>query len=106
VSARYYKDLDLSGGVRIWVDFSTERGTIVNYRVVLLLDTLIGTETIRVYDGAHGYNEMHRYTRRFGKQTGTLFHSGSLAEGMRAAIQDMEARYLKMVEGGSDDEQQ
>jgi hypothetical protein len=99
VSARYYKDLDLSGGVRIWVDFSTERGTIVNYRVVLLLDTLISTETIRVYDGAHGYNEMHRYTRRFGKQTGTLFHSGSLAEGMRAAIQDMEARYLKMVEG-------
>ncbi|MGC1165025.1 MAG: hypothetical protein WA862_02860 [Solirubrobacterales bacterium] len=99
MSARYYKDLDLPGGVHIWVDFSTDRGTVVNYRAVLLLDTPIGTETIRVYDGAHGYNEMHRYTRRLGKQTGTLFHSGSLGEGMRVAIQDMEARYLEMVEG-------
>ena len=99
MSGRYYEDLDLPGGVHIWVDFSTERGTVVNYRVVLLLDTLVGAETIRVYDGAHGYNEMHRYTRRLGKQAGTLFHSGSLGEGMRAAIQDVEARYFKMVEG-------
>jgi hypothetical protein len=99
VSAHYYKDLDLPREVHIWVDFSTERGTVVNYRVVLLLETSVGPETIRVYDGAHGYNEMHRYTRRLGKQTGTLFHSGSLGEGMRAAMQDLEARYLKMVEG-------
>lgn len=99
MSARYYKDLDLPGGVYIWVDFSTERGMVVEYRVVLLLETPVGTETIRVYDGAHGYNEMHRYTRRFGKQTGAPFHSGSLGEGMRAAIQDIEGRYFKMVEG-------
>lgn len=27
-------------------------------------------ETIRVYDAAHGHNEMHRYTRTGGKEPG------------------------------------
>jgi hypothetical protein len=74
-------------------------GRWVDYRAVLLLDTPRGTETIRVYDSAHGYNEMHRYTRAAGKQTGEPFHSGSLDEGLRAAIDDMEDRFIEMVEG-------
>jgi hypothetical protein len=99
VSARYYKDIDLLRGVRIWVDFSTERGRVVDYRVVLLLRAPAGTETVRVYDGSHGYNEMHRYTRRGARQTGNLFHSGSLGEGMRAAIKALEVGYSEMIEG-------
>ena len=99
MSARYYKALSFPLGVGIWVDFSTERGRVVDYRSVLLLDSPRGVETIRVYDSAHGYNEMHRYTQVGGKQTGKLFHSGSLGEGMRVAIEDMENGYIGMLEG-------
>lgn len=68
------------------VEFTTQGREVTDYAVVLLLDTDKGTETIRVYDSAHGHNEMHRYTRSKGKQPGTVFHSGTLGEGMRAAI--------------------
>lgn len=81
------------------MDFVTERGRVVDYRVVLLFETHEGMETIRVYDSAHGYNEMHRYTRTGGKQTGKLFHSGSLGEGMRTAIKDAEDGFTEMIEG-------
>jgi hypothetical protein len=67
--------------------------------VILLLLTPEGGEAIRVYDSAHGYNEMHRYTRTNGKQTGKHFHSGSLGEGLRIAIEDAEDRYGEMIEG-------
>jgi hypothetical protein len=81
------------------VEFTTRGSDIVDYAVVLLLDTDKGTETIRVYDGAHGNNEMHRYTRGKGKQAATLFHSGTLGEGMRAAIEVIEDGYREMIEG-------
>jgi hypothetical protein len=42
---------------------------------------------------------MHRFTRSGGKQTGRLFHSGSLGEGMRAAISDIHSGYGRMIEG-------
>jgi hypothetical protein len=51
------------------------------------------------HDSAHGYNEMHRYTRVGGKQTGKRFHSGSLGEGMQAAIEEMEDGFIEMIEG-------
>jgi hypothetical protein len=62
------------------------------------------TETIRVYDGAHGHNEMHRYTRSEGKQSGTPFHSGTLGDGMRAAIGEIESNYREMIEGWESNE--
>jgi len=34
-----------------------------------------------------------------GKQTGTKFHSGSLGEGLRAAIEDVKRDHLQMIEG-------
>lgn len=71
----------------------------VDYTVILLLSTPEGSKTIRVYDCAHGHNEMHRYTRIDGKQTGKRFHSGSLGEGLRVAIEDAEDRYVEMIEG-------
>jgi hypothetical protein len=70
-----------------------------DYRVVLLLGTPKETETIRVYDSAHGYNEMHRYRRIDGKQTGKRFHSGTLGDGLQAAIEDTEDRFIEMIEG-------
>jgi hypothetical protein len=42
---------------------------------------------------------MHRYTRSGGKQSGTEFHSGTLGEGMLAAIADIEGGYRMMIEG-------
>jgi hypothetical protein len=41
--------------------------------VVLLLEVEGAIETIRVYDGAHGYNEMHRYTAARTSRRGRLF---------------------------------
>jgi hypothetical protein len=81
------------------VEFTTEGREITDYAVVLLLEVGETTETIRVYDGAHGHNEMHRYTRTKGKQAGTPFHGGTLGEGMRAAIKEIERGYRKMIEG-------
>lgn len=66
--------------------------------VVLLI---IGdvAETIRVYDGSHGRNEMHRYTRRGGKQPANVFDAGTLGEGMRRAISEAKRSYDEMIEG-------
>jgi hypothetical protein len=72
---------------------------VVDYTVILLLATPQGSETIRLYDSAHNYNEMHRYTRTDGKQTGKLFHSGSLGEGIQVALNDAKQGYLQMIEG-------
>lgn len=99
MSARYEKTLGYPPRVSLLVDFNTKRGAVVDYTVILLLLTPEGDKTIRVYDSAHGYNEMHRYTRTNGKQTGTCFHSGSLGEGLRIAIADAEGRYVEMIEG-------
>lgn len=83
----------------LFVDFATERGDVVDYTVALLLGTPAGTKTVRLYDGAHGFNEMHRYTRRGGKQAGKAFHPGSLGQGMRAAIEEIKEGFVEMIEG-------
>ena len=85
--------------VSLWVDFRTERGSVVACTVVLLLETRGRIETIRVYDSAHGYNEMHRYSRTGGKQTGEPFHSGTLSEGLQVALNDAKKGYRQMIEG-------
>jgi hypothetical protein len=103
VSASYHQKLNEALGAFLFVDFRTDRGEVVDYRVVLLLDRGESIETIRVYDSAHGYNEMHRFTRVGGKQTGKPFHSGSLGEGLRIAIESAKRNYLWMIEGWSDD---
>jgi hypothetical protein len=81
------------------VEFTTDGREITDYAVVLLLEVGEVIETIRVYDAAHGHNEIHRYTRGDGKQAGTPFHSGTLGEGMRAAIEEIERSYREMIEG-------
>jgi len=99
MSAYYRRILDHALGTLLRVQFTTEGREVVNYAVVLLLDTEKGTETIRVYDSAHGHNEMHRYTRSGGKEPGTAFHRGTLGEGMRVAISEVERGYRELIEG-------
>ena len=99
MSAYYLRVLDHALGALLRVEFTTSGREIIDYAVVLLLAVGEGTETIRVYDGAHGHNEMHRYTRSQGKQPGSPFHGGTLGEGMRAAISEIERSYREMIEG-------
>ena len=54
--------------------------------VVLSVEREGQRQTVRVYDGAHGVNELHRHTAAGPKQAGEVFHGGSVGEGMRAAI--------------------
>lgn len=99
MSANYLRILDHVLGAMLRVEFTTDGREITDYAVVLLLEVEDGAETIRVYDAAHSHNEMHRYTRGKGKQAGTPFHSGTLGEGMRAAIEEIERSYREMIEG-------
>lgn len=81
------------------VAFQTVKGEVVAYSVVLVLTTRFGVETTRVYDAAHGFNELHRYSRGGGKQDGVVFSSGTLGEGMRAAMEAIRRGHREMIEG-------
>lgn len=70
----------------------------MDYAVVLMIRLGHEIATVRVYDGAHGRNELHRFTRAGGKQPAELFHAGTLGEGMRSAISECRAGYDSMVE--------
>jgi hypothetical protein len=98
VSADYTRLLDRRLGALMHVEFKTDRREIVEYAVVLLITVDGEMETVRLYDGAHGENELHRYTREGGKQAGEIFHRGTLAQGMRAAIEEIERGYRVMIE--------
>lgn len=99
MSAYYQRVLDHVLDAVLRVEFTTNGRDITDYAVVLLLVVDGSVETVRVYDGAHGHNEMHRYARGSGKQPGKPFHAGTLGEGMRAAIAEVENGYGEMIEG-------
>lgn len=100
MSVVYVVDLDRALGARMRVLFTTNRHEITDYAVVLLLVEQEGDIlTIRLYDGAHGINEMHRYTRKYGKQPAEVAHGGTLGEGMRTAIEQVKRSYIPMIEG-------
>jgi len=98
MSADYTRLLDRRLGAFMHVEFKTNRREIVDYSVVLLIAVDREMETVRLFDGAHGENELHRYTREGGKQPGEVFHPGTLAQGMRAAIEEIERGYQVMIE--------
>jgi hypothetical protein len=66
--------------------------------VILLIRAPGQTHTIRVYDAAHGVNEMHRYTQHGGKQAAETVHHGTLTEGLQADIQAVQDSYPAMIE--------
>lgn len=82
----------------VW--FATEHRQVVGYSIVLLALHEGSWQTVRVYDNAHGENEMHRHTLNGGKQAAEVFRSGSdFGEAMRAARAEALARYENMIEG-------
>jgi hypothetical protein len=100
-SQRYRDVLSYEIGARIVVEFTTPtRGReIVDYAVVLTVDDEMGEAvTVRVYDGAHGVNDMHRHDRRGAKAPAETFHAGTLGEGMRAAITAVRTGYKEMID--------
>lgn len=98
MSANYRRRLKRAPRIFMDVDFKTVRRDVVDYSVVLLAEIDGNLQTIRVYDGAHGTNELHRYTRKGGKQRAEAVHDGTLGEGMRAAINDIKRGHGAMIE--------
>lgn len=100
--SRAYERL-LDSTVSMYVEHTIERHGpgVVDYAVVLIVEVDGRRETVRVYDGAHGENELHRYTRDGGKQEAEVFDRGTLGEGMRAAIDEIERGYEAMIEAWS-----
>lgn len=96
---RYREGLDYGLGVVLSAYFESGGPKVIDYSLVLLLESDGHTETIRIYDSAHGVNEMHRYSRDKGKQDGVVFNRATLGEGIRAAMRDIKKRYLAMIEG-------
>lgn len=99
MGAKYKQALDVFETVHVVVDFVTRRDEVIDYAVVLVADLDGCVETIRVYDGRHGRNEMHRYTNETGKQLAEVFHPGTLGEGMRMAIGDIQRGFEEMIDG-------
>ena len=84
--------------IALRVEFTTARYEVADYAVVLLIGEGGEEQTVRLYDGSHGVNELHRYTRRGEKQSAEVFHPGTLGEGMRFAIKQIETGYEAMIE--------
>lgn len=85
--------------VEILVEFKTERGELTGFTVLLRVRREGHWHEVRVWDNAHGRNEMHRYTRSGGKQPGVIFDRGSSAVGYRAAYADARANFEEIVDG-------
>lgn len=98
MSATYRRRFNRAPAIFMDVDFKTVRRDVVDYSIVLLAEVDGKLETIRVYDGAHGKNELHRYTPNGGKQPGEAVHDGALGKGMRTAINDIKRGYGAMIE--------
>jgi hypothetical protein len=101
MSGAYKRLLDSVARVFMSVEYKIEqRGrNVIDYSVVLVIEVDGRIETVRVYDGAHGKNELHRYTREGGKQAAEVFDRGTLGEGMRAAIDEIKGGYEEMIDG-------
>ena len=99
MGARYEQPLNAFKTVKLLVEFTTRRDAVIDYALVLVTELDGRIETIRVYDAAHGVNELHRYTKERGKQPSEVFHRGTLGEGMRAAITAIQHGYEEMVDG-------
>ena len=98
MSADFTRLLDAALRAFLHVSFRTSRREVRDYAVVLTVEVEGQMRTVRLYDGAHARNELHRYSRDGGKQPAEVFHHGTLAEGMRAAAQEIESGYQAMIE--------
>ena len=79
------------------VRLTTVDGVLTSYAVVLAALDGPTPRTIRVFDNAHGRNEMHRYTRSGGKERGETFHHGHPSEAAQAALLAVSEGWEEMV---------
>jgi hypothetical protein len=88
----------LAQGAQLYVRFSVVPPVLVSYSVLLATQADDGQwHTVRVYDNAHDQHEMHRYTRRGGKQPGVVVHHGSANGAMRDAISSIRHGFEEMI---------
>jgi len=101
MSVAYKRVLDGTVRAFMYVAYKIERRgrDVIDYSVVLVVEVDGRKETVRVYDGTHGENELHRYTQAGGKQAAEAFDRGTLGAGMRAAIEQVERGYEEMIDG-------
>lgn len=92
-----YRD-QLDAEAEIEVRFVTRRGVLVEYAVVLLVEERGELRSVRVYDNAHGLNDMHRYNRAGEKQRAEAFHHGSASEALQSALSAVRDGYREMIE--------
>jgi hypothetical protein len=92
-----YRDW-LDAEAAIDVRFTTLRMKVIDYVVVLLAVEAGDRWAVRVYDNAHGDNEMHRYNREGFKGAAEMFHRGSSGEALRSAIDAVRGGYSEMIE--------
>lgn len=90
--------VDYDRGARIVIEYELRGREVVDYAVVLVVEFEGADRTVRLYDGAHGINEMHRHTLGRGKEPAEVFHAGTLGEGMRIAIDAIQSSYTEMIE--------
>jgi len=95
----YRETLDLVRGTYLYVEFRTLGPEVIDHSLVLVMRVQGKIEIVRIYDAAHGFNELHRFTRRDGKQRGVPFHRGNLGEGMRAAMSSIKSNFQQKIEG-------
>ena len=60
-AVEYVVALDRPRAIWMHVRFESSRRGITDYAVVLTMPHGRGRRAVRVYDAAHGFNEMHRY---------------------------------------------
>ena len=81
------------------VSHTTERGRLTTFSVTLLARHGGVWQTVRVYDNAHGRNDMHRHTLSGGKEAAVTFHHGTASEAFQIAIAEIDAGYEEMIIG-------
>jgi hypothetical protein len=89
----------LGDGVRRTAQFTTDRGTLVRFSVVLSAWYDDAWHTVRVYDNAHGVNEMHRHTLSQGEQPAEVFHHSTASEAYVAAWRAVKKGHKEMITG-------
>ncbi len=97
VHTAYDYALDAHRGIHLFVEFHTRGTEVTDYAIVLALRVGGRPCVVRVYDGAHGLNEMHRCTMTMGKRDAAIFHRGTLGEGMRIALEQVKRGYEEMI---------
>lgn len=96
--SRIYSEKSLGHNAWRSAALDVHRGTLVTYRLVLLVWEDEQWQTVRLWDNVHGRHEMHRYTREGEKQDAVIVHHGSPNDAYQAAREAVIIGWREMVE--------